>query len=177
MSAFLEPVEKGRRIVVDKAVIFIGRHADCDVVLTRSRKVSRKHCCVAQVDNRYYIRDLGSMNGVRINGKRVLKVARLNAGDEVAIGDVKYRFQLAAGGPKQHNGSMRPPAEPLSEHVVGLPSLPSEDYPVPIPEDEAGAPPKRPAGFGLAEKDRNGQHDLGVDDDVVELADPDEDGR
>jgi pSer/pThr/pTyr-binding forkhead associated (FHA) protein len=96
MSLFLEPVSEGQKIPIDKAVVFFGRHPDCDVVLTRSRKVSRKHCCIAQVDNRLVIRDLGSMNGIKVNGKRVIKVKDLSLGDKVTIGDVVYRLKNSA---------------------------------------------------------------------------------
>jgi pSer/pThr/pTyr-binding forkhead associated (FHA) protein len=90
MAVYLIPVDKGRPIVLDKAVVFIGRHPECDVILKASRKVSRKHCCLAQVESRIVIRDLGSMNGVRLNGHRVKKEATVKLGDEITIGDVTY---------------------------------------------------------------------------------------
>ena len=90
MAVYLIPVDKGRPIVLDKAVVFIGRHPECDVILKSSRKVSRKHCCLAQVESRIVIRDLGSMNGIRLNGERVKKEATVKLGDEITIGDVSY---------------------------------------------------------------------------------------
>ena len=90
MAVYLIPVDKGRPIVLDKAVVFIGRHPECDVILKASRKVSRKHCCLAQVESRIVIRDLGSMNGIRLNGHRVKKEATVKLGDEITIGDVTY---------------------------------------------------------------------------------------
>ena len=67
MPMFLVPLEGGDAISLEKAVTFIGRHPDCDIVLSNSRKVSRKHCCIAQINEAYVVRDLGSMNGVRVN--------------------------------------------------------------------------------------------------------------
>lgn len=90
MNFYLVPVEQGRRIVLDKAIIFVGRHPECDVVLTRSRKISRRHCCFAHVNDGVLVRDLGSMNGVRINGRRVPKEAPIAVGDQVAIADLAY---------------------------------------------------------------------------------------
>lgn len=95
MPVYLVPIENGRTVIVDKAVILFGRNADCDVVFTRSRKVSRKHCCLAQVDTRLFIRDLGSLNGVWVNGHRVRRQAEIKLGDELAIGDVRYRVQTS----------------------------------------------------------------------------------
>jgi pSer/pThr/pTyr-binding forkhead associated (FHA) protein len=52
--------------------------------------VSRRHCCVAQVSDYLVVRDLGSTNGVRINGQRVVE-GKLNPGDELQIGNFKYQ--------------------------------------------------------------------------------------
>ena len=94
MPVLLVPTESGEPIVIDKAVVFVGRHPDCDVVLNRSRKVSRKHCCFALVDDRLVVRDLGSMNGIIVNGKKVLGTHELAVGDEVLIGDAKYVLRV-----------------------------------------------------------------------------------
>ena len=97
MSAFLVPLDPGLCLIpLEKAIVLIGRQADCDVSLTHSRKVSRKHCCVAQVDTAFVVRDLGSTNGVFVNGSRVRKEAGLMFGDELAIGDVRFRLQAEA---------------------------------------------------------------------------------
>ena len=92
MPARLTPLSGGAPILLDKPIILIGRHPDCDVVIANSAKVSRRHCCVAQINDAYFVRDLGSMNGVRVNGTRVTQ-AVLNPNDQLAIGDVPYVFQ------------------------------------------------------------------------------------
>ena len=52
MPAFLVPFDEGQCLIpLEKAVVLIGRQSDCDISLGHSRKVSRKHCCVAQVNN------------------------------------------------------------------------------------------------------------------------------
>ena len=83
-------VDASQSVRLDKAVVLFGRHPDCDVVITSSRKVSRKHCCVAQINKGFVVRDLGSMNGVRVNGSRVKRSAPLHAGDELTVGDVVF---------------------------------------------------------------------------------------
>ncbi|MGE3316625.1 MAG: FHA domain-containing protein [Planctomycetaceae bacterium] len=145
MIAFLTPIEhKGMKIPLDKAIVFIGRHPECDIVLTRSRKVSRKHCAIAQVNNNFVIRDLGSMNGIRVNGQAIRKDVRLNVGDEIMIGDLRYALSVEKA-PLQEKrsdrnhvedsraaGATRPP-EPVQ-------TLEEEDYsreiPVVVPEFE-----------------------------------------
>jgi pSer/pThr/pTyr-binding forkhead associated (FHA) protein len=97
MTLRLEPKTGGPPIPLDKAVLFIGRHPDCDVRLTGSQKVSRRHCCIAQVNDRWVVRDLGSMNGVTINGQKIVREADLKKGDELQIGDVGFTITDTGG--------------------------------------------------------------------------------
>ena len=107
MAARLVSLTDEQSIAINKPVIFIGRDSECDVVLGDSRRVSRKHCCLAHVNNRLVIRDLGSMNGVWINGERVERTGTMRPGDELAIGDVRYRLSI-----EDHSGSDNPDQVP-----------------------------------------------------------------
>ncbi|MCH2202931.1 MAG: FHA domain-containing protein [Fuerstiella sp.] len=92
MVAILKPLKNNKPIPIDRAVILVGRSEDCDVVINGSRKISRKHCCLVQFDDCFLIRDLGSTNGVWVNGKRINQESEIQDGDCVAIGDVQFRF-------------------------------------------------------------------------------------
>jgi pSer/pThr/pTyr-binding forkhead associated (FHA) protein len=92
MVAALIPTGPGAQILVDRAVVLIGRSGDCDAVIDFSSKISRLHCVLVQVDTEFYVRDLASMNGIWVNGKRVNKVLKLTQGDQVSIGDVSFQF-------------------------------------------------------------------------------------
>lgn len=100
MVAILQPLKSSNPIPIDRAVVLVGRAENCDVVITGSQKISRRHCCLVQSDENYYIRDLGSTNGVWINGKRVDMQGLMAEGDHIAIGDVQFRFYP--------NGAARP---------------------------------------------------------------------
>lgn len=93
MSARLTPLSGGAAptIALQQQVLLIGRHPECDIRIDLP-EISRRHCCVAPVDDRVMIRDLGSRNGVRVNG-RLVEEARLHVGDEVAIAHLLYRFE------------------------------------------------------------------------------------
>src|ERR1700687_1800845 len=91
--AQLVALSEGPTILLDKPILLIGRHQECDIQID-SRKISRRHCCIAQVDDYLVVRDLDSTNGIRINGIRVVE-GRLNAGDEVTIGS--HRYQVTWG--------------------------------------------------------------------------------
>ncbi|MHC4875954.1 MAG: FHA domain-containing protein [Planctomycetota bacterium] len=90
MSVILKPERGGRPIVLDKPILLVGRHPDCDVIIKDSPKISRKHCCIALVDHRFVVRDLDSMNGVWVNDDRVKHSHDLIDGDRLTIGDVPF---------------------------------------------------------------------------------------
>jgi hypothetical protein len=71
-------------------MIVVGRHPQCDARLD-SLRVSRHHCCMTQDHGEVVIRDLGSTNGIRINGQRV-EFGRLRPGDELSIAHIRYRL-------------------------------------------------------------------------------------
>jgi pSer/pThr/pTyr-binding forkhead associated (FHA) protein len=132
MTMVLVPLDGGRPIPLDKAVLFFGRSPDCDVVLKNSRKVSRKHCCVAQIDDRYLVRDLGSMNGVRVNDRLIKSEAPLTPGDELWVGDLGYLFQPHEQNQPRAAGNKR---QPRTSPPSVDPDLLSQDVPVAIPEE------------------------------------------
>jgi hypothetical protein len=65
--------------------MLIGRHRDCDVVLS-ALSVSRRHARLFFRDGRWILQDLESTNGTRVNGCHVGR-CQLRPGDHVAIGD------------------------------------------------------------------------------------------
>src|SRR5438034_5976854 len=107
MPAQLLALTEGPSILVDKPVLLIGRHPECDIQID-SRKISRRHCCLAQVANYLVVRDLGSTNGIRINGVRVLE-GRLDENDELTIGGLRYRvsWDLSPEFPARPDRGMR----------------------------------------------------------------------
>jgi ABC-type multidrug transport system ATPase subunit len=78
-------------------VVRIGRHDDNDIVLPDLR-ASRFHAEVRRTGDAYRVVDLGSSNGVNVNGKPVVKSAPLSTGDRVSIG----RHDLVFDGQRLH---------------------------------------------------------------------------
>ncbi len=72
-------------------MVVVGRHPLCDVRLD-SLRISRHHCCMTQDNEEVVVRDLGSTNGIRINGERVER-GRLRPGDELSIAHIRYRLE------------------------------------------------------------------------------------
>lgn len=123
MTALLHQLGGGRQIPVDRAVVLVGRSAECDAVLDCSTKISRIHCALVQVDQDYYLRDLGSMNGVWVGGQKVVRQQRLQNGVEVCIGDVRFLFlenvavtpAVAVSGPAATPTTPGAPAAPSAQ--------------------------------------------------------------
>ena len=67
-----------------KAVTTIGRWDDNDITIP-DRWISRHHAEIRRQGTRYVIHDLGSKNGLFVNGKRVQESATLEDGDQIQI--------------------------------------------------------------------------------------------
>jgi len=80
----------GTRHEVNRQSIVLGRSRDCDIQLTDAN-VSRRHAEVRQEGASYWIVDLGSTNGMEVNGKRV-KRAKLRPGDTITLGSTEITF-------------------------------------------------------------------------------------
>lgn len=70
---------EGRHFTVDRDRFVIGR-AQCDLAIIDAN-ISRQHCVIERRDNRFFVEDLGSTNGIEVRGKRVPE-------HEIAHGDV-----------------------------------------------------------------------------------------
>jgi len=73
--------------------LLIGRGEDCGVRVA-DRRVSRHHAMVLRQNNSYYIEDLKSRNGTRVNHNLVSGRATLRNGDHIAVGGISFEFEL-----------------------------------------------------------------------------------
>lgn len=85
-----EGKEAGREFLFDQAQVVIGRTSECDVVLY-DPGVSRKHARIFAEGAGYFVEDMGSSNGTKVNGEVVQK-AKLKDGDAVTLGPVVFNF-------------------------------------------------------------------------------------
>ncbi|MGW4468116.1 FHA domain-containing protein [Nonomuraea sp. NPDC004354] len=68
----------------------VGRGSACDLVLA-DLTVSRVHAELRRTDDgSWMLVDLGSLNGTRLNGWRLVGPARVRSGDEISFGDVGF---------------------------------------------------------------------------------------
>jgi hypothetical protein len=80
----------GERHPLDKRSVVLGRSRDCDIRLS-DPNVSRHHAEIRQEGATYWIVDLGSTNGLEVNGRRV-KRAKLEDSDRVTLGSTELVF-------------------------------------------------------------------------------------
>lgn len=64
----------------------IGRQSDNNVVINDDQQVSRRHALIYSFGEVYWLADLGSTNGVFVNGQRIGKPTALSDSDEILIG-------------------------------------------------------------------------------------------
>lgn len=75
-------------------VVIIGRGRDCDLVLS-DRTVSRVHASLRRFGDQWFLEDLGSTNGTRVNGFRIRTATAVRSGDRVGLGGLAFRFAAA----------------------------------------------------------------------------------
>jgi FHA domain-containing protein len=85
-------IRDGKTFVIDQPTAVIGRSSRCDFVVD-DPNVSRRHAELQQRGADWYVVDLGSTNGIAVNGKQVSS-SRLAPGDEIALGTARLRFNV-----------------------------------------------------------------------------------
>jgi CheY-like chemotaxis protein len=93
MGGYYFTIEEGifrERLIPLHAVMSIGRDPE-NAIQVSDFSVSERHALVRLVDDQYVIEDLGSLNGIFINGERIKK-AVLRSGDSVKLGHTTLRF-------------------------------------------------------------------------------------
>jgi hypothetical protein len=85
-------VGEGRRNVLSGSRVVIGRSREADLVLA-DPNVSRRHAELRRDESGWHVVDLGSTNGIKVNGQRVNQ-AGLSPGDRITIGVTDLTFEL-----------------------------------------------------------------------------------
>ena len=108
----LNPVGGGDPIPLLKPCVLIGRRSQCDIVLSFPN-VSAQHCQLELTNGFWFVRDLNSRNGIKVNGERC-DTHWLQPGDEVSIAKHAFeiQYQPAADAP--------PPQDEQDPLAIGL---------------------------------------------------------
>ena len=87
----IAPAPRKPRTAFRTTRVVIGRGPDSDFVIDE-RTVSRRHATLRRVENGWLVEDLGSRNGTRVNGKRIVRRAQVAPGDVLGFGAATARF-------------------------------------------------------------------------------------
>ena len=134
-------VEDGTRSLLefDSKVVTIGRAVDNEIRLSHTL-VSRHHCRIEDGQEGAWLIDLGSANGTRVNGERVMR-RLLRDGDQITVGKVRMNVHL--------------------EDLEDAP-MPDETQPIPV-ESSGGGPDVEPdlskSGYGTNTGDLQRERD------------------
>jgi pSer/pThr/pTyr-binding forkhead associated (FHA) protein len=85
---------EGRAIILGANGAVLGRSRDCDVVID-DENVSRKHAEVRPSGGAWIVRDLGSTNGVKVNGHKISGAQSLRPADTIEMGLSRLTFEEA----------------------------------------------------------------------------------
>lgn len=130
----LQPCGGGDTIPLTRSKILVGRRSHCDICLKFSN-VSSQHCELELKDGYWHVRDLGSRNGVKVNGIKV-ETKCIVPGDEVMIAKMAFKIDYSVDRDAPVPEDDSPFAISLMEKA-GLATRPRNRMPKP-----ADAPPK-----------------------------------
>ncbi len=85
-----EPGLLGKRFLLDRPRLQVGRGADCAIMLDGD-SVSRKHCHFERRGQRWWVVDDGSTNGTYLNEEKITANPLVN-GDQIKVGPTILKF-------------------------------------------------------------------------------------
>jgi pSer/pThr/pTyr-binding forkhead associated (FHA) protein len=94
-----------RRIDFGGDPISVGRHPDNQIQFNDDG-LSRKHCVFERRQDGWWVTDLGSRNGTKLNGVRIT-TASMSSGDVVRVGNLEIRFMSPESVAKAAAGTAR----------------------------------------------------------------------
>jgi Protein of unknown function (DUF3662)/FHA domain len=84
---------ENRRVLVPPPGAVVGRSRECDIVL-EDVGVSRRHAEIRPTEDGWLLVDLGSTNGVRVNGRALRGKHQLQLGDRIELGTTELVFEV-----------------------------------------------------------------------------------
>lgn len=122
----------------DRDNIQIGRGSSNDIVID-CPSISTLHAELVRVDDGYELRDLGSTNGIKKDGKRHEKI-QLEEGDKLKLGDAEFEFITATVKPPTPEGE-KPEAAAKEEPKPAVDPEEDGEEDEPLIGEEAGKKP------------------------------------
>jgi pSer/pThr/pTyr-binding forkhead associated (FHA) protein len=90
---------EGLELPIDRNWMVIGRGRSADIVIA-DPTISRAHAAIGCDGEGFFVQDMGSTNGTRVNGERAVRT-RLADRDEVLLGKLLLQVSLPTGSQQQ----------------------------------------------------------------------------
>jgi adenylate cyclase len=113
MFGELHPVGGGDPIPLLKNKLMVGRRESCDIVL-RFSNVSSEHCELFVNSGYWYVRDLNSRNGVKVNSSQRITEKRIDPGDVLWVAKHGYEMSYSP----VDLGAVGPPPPDVSDTAI-----------------------------------------------------------
>ena len=88
----LIPLHGGNPIPLTKPVLTIGRSPDCDIVV-RHKSIASRHCQLKWRQGSWFVLDLGSKNGVRVDGQLCTE-QQVSPGSVIRVGAARFELSM-----------------------------------------------------------------------------------
>ena len=106
--------KSGERLPV-RGLCTFGRTPGSTIILS-APKASRRHAMIHEQEGEYWIVDLGSTNGIQVNGERVTHPVRLQNGDRIQMPGTSFIFRQAANPEAAETVPISRRAPPLTQN-------------------------------------------------------------
>ncbi len=101
---------QGQRLALKRQIATIGRDENSDIWVD-DEMVSRHHAELAWDQDKVYLTDCGSLNGISLNGQRVHGTALVSPNALIGVGSHRFTFI-----PADHQESLTDLSDPLAHH-------------------------------------------------------------
>ena len=177
MYGELIPLGGGDPIPLIKPKLLIGRRESCDIVL-RFGNISAHHCEMSLEGGYWFVSDLNSRNGTKVNGLRVTAKRRIDPGDRLAIAKRNYELRYS---PADLGAEGPPPDEAALEDVLGQSLMKGAGLERREQQEKAGRigvrrpkpPQPQPASTMPSEEPEPGEEDQTIEDEMDDDIDDD----
>ena len=105
--------QSGQLISINRPKFMIGRADDCQLK-SRNELISRYHCVLLTEEGYVGVRDLGSRNGVFVNGEKIDQETELRNGDRLTIGPLEFEVVVSVA----MSAGKKPKVESIADVVA-----------------------------------------------------------
>jgi pSer/pThr/pTyr-binding forkhead associated (FHA) protein len=136
---------EGKTIPITGPRFVIGRGVDCHL-RPNSEEVSRNHAEIVVTETEAVVRDLGSRNGTRVNGKLLSGAHRLKSGELLQVGPLTFAIAIQGAIPEVEQAAKLPGAPVATARAASLDDVPHDQIEAWLVSDRSNPTPDRPSG-------------------------------